>query len=269
MCGLTGRIPVPGRATLPPVSKTTARGLLDRLPPGLALLRHYERGWLRDDVLAGVTVAAYLVPQVMAYAEIAGLQPVVGLWAITGSLLLYAVVGSSRQLSVGPESTAAQMTASAVAPLAAGDPGRSAVLATALALLVGAVCLLAWVARLGFLADLFSKPVLVGYMAGVAVIMIVGQLGTVSGVDVEGEGVAGEVASFIARLSQVDLPTLSLGPAVLIFLLVGGRLFPKAPVMLVAVLLATARSQCWACRTTGFRWWATSPVGCPDRSCQQ
>ena len=172
------------------MSQTTGRDLLGRLTPGLDRLRHYERGWLRGDVLAGVTVAAYLVPQVMAYAEIAGLRPVVGLWAITGSLLVYAVVGSSRQLSVGPESTTALMTAAAVAPLAAGDPGRYALLAAGLALLVGAVCLLAWVARLGCLADLFSKPVMVGYMAGVAVILIVGQLGKVGGVDVRQHGVA-------------------------------------------------------------------------------
>ena len=245
------------------MSQTTGRGLLGRLTPGLDRLRHYERGWLRGDVLAGVTVAAYLVPQVMAYAEIAGLRPVVGLWAITGSLLVYAVVGSSRQLSVGPESTTALMTAAAVAPLAAGDPGRYALLAAGLALLVGAVCLLAWVARLGFLADLFSKPVLVGYMAGVAVIMIVGQLGKVSGVDVEGEGVPGEVASFVTRLSQADLPTLSLGLAVLAFLLVFSRLFPKAPVLLIAVLLATAAVALLGLQDNGIAVVGAVPNGLP------
>jgi len=244
-------------------NRTDARGPLDRLLPGLDRLRRYERGWLRGDVLAGVTVAAYLVPQVMAYAEIAGLQPVVGLWAITASLLVYAIVGSSRQLSVGPESTTALMTATAVAPLAAGDPGRYAALAAALALLVGAVCLLAWVARLGFLADLFSKPVLVGYMAGVAVIMIVGQLGKVSGVKVEGDGVPGEVASFVGGLSQTNLPTLSLGLAVLVFLLVGSRLFPKAPVLLIAVLLATAAVAVLGLQDDGIQVVGDVPGGLP------
>ena len=154
---------------------------LARLSPGLARLRHYERSWLRYDVLAGVTVAAYLIPQVMAYAEVAGLPPVVGLWAIVGPLLVYAVLGSSRQLSVGPESPTALMTAAAVGPLAAGDPARYAGLAAALGLIVGAVCLLGWLGRLGFLADLLSKPVLVGYMAGIAVIMVVSQLGNLTG----------------------------------------------------------------------------------------
>ena len=249
---------------LPPVAGgAQGRGVLDRLTPGIAHLRRYERGWLRADVLAGVTVAAYLVPQVMAYAVIAGLQPVTGLWAILGSLLVYAVFGSSRQLSVGPESTTAFMTASAIAPLAAGDPRRYAALAAVLAILVGVVCLLAWVARLGFLADLLSRPVLVGYMAGVAMIMIVGQLGKVSGVSVEGDSVPREVASFVAHMEQADLHTLSLAVAVLVFLLVATRIFPNAPVLLVAVLLATAAVALWDLPEQGIRVVGEIPSGLP------
>jgi sulfate permease, SulP family len=100
--------------------------------PGLAWIRGYERAWLRGDLLAGLTVAAYLVPQVMAYAGLAGLPPVTGLWAILAPLAVYALLGSSRQMSVGPESTTALMTATVVAPLAAGDPGRYATLAATL-----------------------------------------------------------------------------------------------------------------------------------------
>ena len=244
-------------------TRTAPRGVLDRLLPGLVQLRRYERGWLRGDVLAGLTVAAYLVPQVMAYAEIAGLAPVAGLWAITGSLLVYAFVGSSRQLSVGPESTTALMTASAVGPLALGDPERYAALAAALALLVGAICLLGWVARLGFLADLFSKPVLTGYMAGVAVIMIVGQLGKATGVNVEGDSVPGEVASFVSGLTQTNLPTLALALAVLVFLLVGSHLFPKAPVLLIAVLLATAAVAVLGLEGQGIEVVGEVPSGLP------
>lgn len=99
---------------------------VSRQLPGFARLRRYRRSWLRYDVLAGVTVAAYLIPQVMAYAEVAGLPPVVGLWAIVGPLLVYAVLGSSRQLSVGPESTTALMTATAVGSIAGDDPARYA-----------------------------------------------------------------------------------------------------------------------------------------------
>jgi sulfate permease, SulP family len=238
-------------------------GVLDRLLPGVAQLRRYERAWLRPDVVAGVTVAAYLVPQVMAYAEIAGLPPVAGLWAITGSLLVYAVLGSSRQLSVGPESTTALMTASAIAPLALGDPGRYAALAAALAVVVGLVCLLARVVRFGFLADLLSKPVLVGYMAGVAVIMVVGQLGKVTGVAVDGDSVVGEITSFARGLGTTDLATLLLAAAVLAVLLVGSRLLPSTPMPLVAVLLATAAVALWDLQDDGVRLVGEIPRGLP------
>jgi SulP family sulfate permease len=234
-----------------------------RLLPGVAHLRGYERGWLRGDLVAGVTVAAYLVPQVMAYAEIAGLPPVAGLWAITGSLVVYAVLGSSRQLSVGPESTTALLTASAIAPLAAGDPGRYAALAAALAGMVGAVCLVARLVRFGFLADLLSKPVLVGYMAGVAVLMIVGQLGKVTGVGVDGDSVIGEVASFVRGIGDADPATVLLAAAVLAVLLVGGRLLPSTPMPLVAVLLATAAVALWDLRNDGVRVVGEIPRGLP------
>jgi SulP family sulfate permease len=239
------------------------RGVLDRLLPGWARLRRYERGWLRGDVLAGVTVAAYLVPQVMAYAVIAGLEPVAGLWAITGSLVVYAVAGSSRQLSVGPESTTALMTAAAIAPLAAGDPRRYAALAAGLAVLVGVICLLARLARLGFLADLFSRPVLIGYMAGVAVIMIVGQLGKVSGVDVDGASTLGELASFLGQLDDVDPRTTALAVAVLTFLVVGSHFFPGAPILLISVLLATAAVAVLGLSDHGIRVVGDVPSGLP------
>lgn len=172
--------PPPGRSA----TKRGRRGLL----PGLVTLLGYRRAWLRGDLLAGVTVAAYLVPQVMAYAELAGLPPVAGLWATLAPLALYALLGSSLRLSVGPESTTALMTATAIAPLAAGDPGRYAVLAAALAVVVGLLAVVAWAVRAGFVADLLSRPVLVGYLAGVACIMIIDQLPKLTGVPVEGEG---------------------------------------------------------------------------------
>ena len=211
-----------------------------RLVPGLSRLRRYERAWLRPDVLAGTAVAAYLIPQVMAYAEVAGLPPVVGLWAIGAALIAYAVFGSSRQLSVGPESTTALMTAVVVAPLAAGDPSRYAVLASALVLVVGGLCLVARVARLGFLADLLSKPVLVGYMAGIAVLMIVSQLEKVTGVPVTGYSVVAEVASFAGGLAEVHPATTLLSLGVLVLLLVVQRRFRRAPAPLIGMVVASA-----------------------------
>ncbi|TQL60041.1 high affinity sulfate transporter 1 [Oryzihumus leptocrescens] len=214
-----------------------SRGGVASVLPGIVDLRGYQRVWLRGDVLAGVTVAAYLIPQVMAYAGVAGLPPVAGLWAIVPAMAAYVLFGSSRQLSVGPESTTALMAATVVAPLAGGNPARYAVLAAGLAMVVGAFCVLAWLARLGFVADLLSKPVLVGYMAGVAMIMIVGQLEKVTGIPVEGDTMVQQLRSFLGGLDQVKWPTVLLSVAVLALLFVLQR-FPRLPGPLIAVLLA-------------------------------
>ena len=209
-----------------------------RIFPGISLIRTYERRWLRGDLLAGVTVTAYLIPQVMAYAEVAGLPAVVGLWASVAALLVYFVLGSSPQLSVGPESTTALMTATALGGIAAGQPERYAALAAALAGLVGLFCLVAWAARLGFLADLLSRPVLVGYMSGVAVLMIISQLGKITGLSVEGDTPLAEIGFVLTHLHEADPTTFLLAVAVLTFLLGGSRLFPRAPVPLIGMLVA-------------------------------
>ncbi|HET9563450.1 MAG TPA: sulfate permease [Mycobacterium sp.] len=231
--------------------------------PGLAQFRGYQRVWLRGDVVAGVTVAAYLVPQVMAYATVAGLPPVVGLWAALVPLAVYAVLGSSRQLSVGPESTTALMTATALAPLAAGDPGRYAALAAAVALLVGAICFVAGLMRIGFLADLLSRPVLVGYMTGVAVIMIGSQLGKVTGVSVEGDEFVDQMRSFIEGLDGVHWPTIALSVAVLVVLLTLARVVPRLPGPLIAILLATAIVAVFSLDRYGIRVIGEIPGGLP------
>jgi len=231
--------------------------------PGLAQFRGYRREWLRGDLLAGVTVAAYLVPQVMAYATVAGLPPVVGLWAALVPLAVYALLGSSRQLSVGPESTTALMTATALAPLAVGDPGRYAALAAAVALIVGGFCFVAGLVRIGFLADLLSRPVLVGYMTGVAVIMIAGQLGKVTGVSVEGDEFVDQMRSFISGLSGVHWPTVALSAAVLVLLLALARLVPRLPGPLIAILLATAVVAAFSLNRSGIRVIGEIPSGLP------
>ncbi|MHC5905751.1 SulP family inorganic anion transporter [Streptomyces sp. S6] len=211
-----------------------------RLAPGLATLMGYRRAWLTGDLLAGVTVAAYLVPQVMAYAGVAGLPPVAGLWAILPALALYAVFGSSRLLSVGPESTTALMTATVVAPLAAGDPARYASLAAALAVTVGLLCLAARAVRLGFLADLLSRPVLVGYLTGVALIMTVDQLPKLTGVRTRGEEFLPQLWSFVRHVPDVHPATVALSAAALAFLLLTARYARSVPGPLLLVVLATA-----------------------------
>ncbi|MEV0790254.1 sulfate permease [Kribbella sp. NPDC050459] len=205
---------------------------------GLETLRGYQRGWLRSDVVAGLTVAAYFVPQVMAYAQLAGLPAVAGLWASLGPLVLYFLLGTSRLLSIGPESTTALLTAAAIGPLAAGDPARYAGLAAVLALMVGAICVAGWAARLGFLADLLSKPVLIGYLAGIAVLMITGQLGRLTGAPVEGDSPVAEVVSAIRLIPEWDLAPVLLSVTALALLLALARWTPRLPGPLIVVALA-------------------------------
>jgi high affinity sulfate transporter 1 len=233
------------------------------LLPGLAVLAGYRRTWLRGDLVAGVTVAAYLVPQVLAYATIAGLPPVAGLWAIVPALAAYALLGTSRLLSVGPESTTALMTAAVVGPLAAGDPARYAGLAAALAIVVGLLCLVSRLARLGFVADLLSRPVLVGYLAGIALIMVVGQLSKLTGVAVEGESFFAQVASFVAHLPTAHAATVLFAAAVLAFLWALQRWLPTAPGPLLAVLLATVAVAAFGLDDRGIDVIGPIPSGIP------
>jgi len=239
---------------------------LTRFAPGLAQARTYERAWLRGDTIGGITVAAYLVPQVMAYAGLAGLPPVTGLWAIIPALALYAVFGSSPQLSVGPESTTALMAATVVAPLAAGNPGRYAELAAALALIVGVLSLAAWAMRLGFVADLLSQPTLVGYMTGVALIMMVGQLQKASGVPVHGDTFFAEVRSFVTGVDDLHPATLGLAAITLAFLLVLHWKLPRVPGPLLAVLLATLAVSLFDLDAHGIAVVGPVPSGLPTPS---
>ena len=230
---------------------------------GFTLLRAYRRSWLRADVLAGITVTAYLVPQCLAYSELAGASPVSGLWVAVFAMVIYALLGTSRQLSVGPESATAIMVAAAVAPLAAGDPARYIALSTGLAVIVGLLCIAAWAVRLGFVADLLSQPILIGYMAGVAVIMIVSQLGTITGIKLTAEGPIGRVVEFVGRLDEVQLLTLAIGGGVTVFLLVLRRLKPLAPGTLIAVVGAGLIVWAFGLEASGVAVVGPVPSGLP------
>ncbi len=233
------------------------------LLPGLATLRDYQRGWLRGDLLGGVTVAAYLVPQVMAYAVVAGLPPATGLWAAVPPLLLYSLLGSSRRLSAGPESTTALMTAASVAGMTAGDPERYADAAAALALAVGVVCLAGRLFRLGFVADLLSRPVLIGYLAGIAALMIAGQLGSLSGVDIEAGDPVGQLTELVAERADLNLATLLMAVLVTTALLTANRLRPRWPNPLLAMLAATAVTVAFDLGSAGIATVESIPRGLP------
>jgi SulP family sulfate permease len=229
-----------GRSPFRPPAR---RPLLARLVPVSERLRGYGGGKLRRDLLAGVTVAALALPAAMAYGELAGLTPVAGLYTLLLPAVAYAVLGSSRQLIVGPEGAIAAMVAAAVVPLAAGDPPRAAALASLLALLVGAVYLAARLVRLGWVADYFSQAVLLGYLHGVAVVLVIGQLGKLVGITPEAEGPLPTLVDVLGHLGEFHGPTVALGVVSLAVLLVLRwrlRRFPGPLVVVVAAIVASA-----------------------------
>ncbi|MBE9044263.1 solute carrier family 26 protein [Pleurocapsales cyanobacterium LEGE 10410] len=231
--------------------------------PGLRKLLAYRGEWLRGDILAGLTVAAYLIPQCMAYGELAGVEPVAGLWAILPPMIIYAIFGSSPQLSIGPESSTAVMTAAAIAPLAAARSDSYISLAALLAMIMGVVCIAGYFARLGFLADLLSKPVLIGYMAGIALIMIGGQLGKIAKIEIEANAFFSQISEFVGQLQLAHTPTLILGIAVLVFLFALQHRFPNAPIPLIAVLLSTVAVAVFNLDNRGVAVVGEIPAGLP------
>ncbi|MDR7328959.1 SulP family inorganic anion transporter [Corynebacterium guangdongense] len=245
---------------------TDHRPAWERHLPGIGVLRRYRRGWIRGDVIAGVTLTAYLIPQAMSYAVIAGLPAVVGLWAALAPMLIYFVLGSSWKLSVGPESATSLMSAAGVGALvgAAGGPERYAEVAALMAIAVGIVCVLGFFARLGFLSSLLSRPVLIGYLIGIAVLMIVSQLGPATRLEVEGEGTWGQLRSFVDQIDRVHVPSLLLSGTVLGLLLLMKWLAPKAPGSLVALLVAGAAVAFLGLERLGLEMIGDVPRGLPE-----
>ena len=215
---------------------------LAEVAPGLATLLHYPRSYLRSDLVAGVTVGAVAVPSSLAMAELAGLPVVFGLYGTFLPLAVYALLGTSRQHVVGPESTLAALTAVTVAPLAMVDgevdPARYVALAAALAVAMGGTLLLAGAARLGFFADFFGKPVLLGYINGVALIVIASQFGKLLGISVDVSDFFPIVWEVLSELSDANGPTVLLSAALLAAALAVRRFVPAAPPSLVVLALA-------------------------------
>lgn len=235
-----------------------------RLAPGLVVLRGYRKQWLRGDLLAGLTVTAYLIPQVMAYAAIAKLPVVVGLWTILPALAVYAILGSSRQLSVGPESTTALMTAVGVGALVgAAGTDRWADVAAVMAIAVGVICIVGFLFRLGFLANLLSRPVLVGYLLGIAVLMITSQLGKVTGLQIAGEDPISQAWSLVTQVSQAHPPTVVLAASVLTLLLIMNHFKPKWPGALIILLLAAVVVAAFGLDRYGIATIGAVPAGLP------
>jgi high affinity sulfate transporter 1 len=221
----------------------THREMSLAVAPGLANLSTYRGPWLRKDIVAGLVLTALLVPQGMAYAELAGLPPITGLYTSILCLVGYATFGPSKILVLGPDSALGPLIAATILPIAGarGDPERAVALASALALLVGAVTALAGIARLGFVADLISKPTILGYMNGLAVTILVSQLPKLFGFSVEGDSFLDDVTGFVEGLADGAMVTASLAIGLFGLLLIVGlhSRFPKVPGVLLAVVLST------------------------------
>jgi sulfate permease, SulP family len=230
---------------------------------GLQKILAYDRSWWRGDLLAGITVAAYLTPQCLAHAELAGLPPATGLWAIILPFLVYAVLGSSPQLSIGSESGISLLTATALATLTKSN-SNPIDLAALLAFLVGIICLIGYGLRLGFVANLLSKPILVGYMAGVSLLMMGGQMSNLTGINTTAETVLGSVSQVWQNLAVYHWPTLAIGIFVLIFLFTVQKLAPSFPAPLLGVLLATGAVTVGNLEQAGVAVVGAIPAGLPQ-----
>ncbi|MGW5739047.1 MULTISPECIES: SulP family inorganic anion transporter [Streptomyces] len=235
--------------------------------PGVRTVRTYRREWLFKDLVAGIVLTTLLVPQGMAYAELAGLPPITGLYTSVLCLLAYAVAGPSRILVLGPDSSLGPMIAATVLPLVAsdGDPARAVALASVLALMVGTITILAGVARLGFVADLISKPTMIGYMNGLALTILVGQLPKLFGFSTDADGLIAEVDAFVAGLADGDAvpAALTVGGCGIVLILFLQRLLPKVPAVLVMVVLAIGASVLFELGEHGVRLVGRLPEGLP------
>jgi MFS superfamily sulfate permease-like transporter len=234
---------------------------------GLANLSSYRAPWLRKDVVAGLVLTALLVPQGMAYAELAGLPPITGLYTSILCLVAYAIFGPSRIMVLGPDSSLGPMIAATIVPIvgAHGDPERAIALASALALLVGTITAVAGIARLGFVADLISKPTIVGYMNGLAVTILVSQLPKLFGFSVDGDNFLADVTGFVQGLADGDTVAASLAIGLFGVVLIVGlqRLFPKLPGVLLVVVLATMAASALELADHGVAVVGVLPQGFP------
>ncbi len=248
-------------------ASTRTDPLIVRVAPGIASMRSYKRSWLRQDLVAGLVLTALLVPQGMAYAELAGLPPITGLYTTILCLIGYAVFGPSRVLVLGPDSALGPMIAATVLPLVAaeGDPSRAVAYASMLALMVGAITVLAGVFKLGFVAELLSKPTQIGYMNGLALTIVVSQLPKLFGFSVDADGLIDEASAFVQGLAGGDSVgvALAVGTACLVLILGFQRTLPRVPGVLVAVVLAIAAVNLFDLEDQGLTVVGPMPEGIP------
>ncbi len=236
---------------------------LEKWVPGIRAARTYNRAWLGKDIIAGIVLCALLVPQGMAYAELAGLPAITGLYTTVVCLFAYALLGPSPYLVLGPDSSLGPMIAAAILPLAAGDETYAIALAGMLALLVGLVCVSAGIARLGFVADLLSSPVRLGYLAGLAITIFVGQLPKLFGFSTDADSFLGEITAFVENLDQTNVYALAVGLLCLFIIFGLKRWRPNWPGILIAVIAAIFATMLFSLAAKGVDTVGVLPQGFP------
>ncbi len=253
-------------ATRPKKVWKNRNALIGRIAPGLRQLLDYRREWLRSDLVAGLSVAAVAVPTAIAYAQLIGFEPIVGLYAAILPLVAYALFGTSGQLIVNPDAATCAIFAATVLPLAAGDSDTLRSLSVALAVLTGLVCIAAGLFRLGFVADFLGKPILVGYLNGVAMSIFLGQIGKVFGFAMQSRGITPRLIEFAGKLPQTHLPTLAVGLTTLAVIIGSKRLLPRAPAPLLATVAAVALVYGLSLEASGVAVVGALPSGLPSLS---
>lgn len=211
---------------------------------GIVTARRYERSWLRSDITAGIALTALLIPAGMGYAQAAGLPPETGLYATIVPLLVYALVGPSKILVLGPDSSLAPIIAAAVLPLAAGSPERAVALAGLLAILMGAILVLGGLLKLGFVTDLLSKPIRIGYLNGIALVVVISQIPKLLGFSVDAVNPIDEVRQTVSAIvgGEIDAAAAAIGVAGIAVILAFKLFHSRIPGVLVAVIGSIAVS---------------------------
>jgi len=240
-------------------------GGLERWVPGLRTLREYQRSWLASDLVAGLVLTALLVPVGMGYAQAAGLPPITGLYATIVPLVAYAIFGPSRVMVLGPDSSLAAVIAAVILPLGGNDPETAVALAGALAVLTGLIILVAGIARLGFVTELLSRPVQLGYLYGIAVTILVGQLPRLCGFSIEGRGLVTEIRDVAQGVAdgRVNRAALAVGLTGIVVILVLRRLWPRVPGVAVAVVVGIAAVAMFDLEAEGVQVVGVLPEGLP------
>lgn len=237
---------------------------LTRYAPGLAALLHYRLADAPADLRAGLAVTAVALPVGIAYAELAGFRPEVGLYSSILPLVAYAIFGTSRQLIVGPDAATCALVAASVAPLAAGDQATYASLSVILALLTGVLCIAASFLRLGALADFLSRPILVGFLNGVALSIILGQADKIFGFPVVETGIVPRIAEILGKLGDIQGPTLAVALGTFLVIAVVPRLVPQLPAALVGMVIAAAAVLFLDLPALGVKTVGHVPAGLPE-----